>query len=98
MDMVMDIPVPDAASDLEPPCKPADEMLCAYCFALCGLLSGYGGRWQNIKGTSGTKWVYLCRGCDHALWRVFSKLEKFADKKQMNAEWNAFLAEEFKHK
>jgi len=75
------------------------DLFCGQCYASCGTQSGFHGRWQKITCPEKmfVKWIYLCRGCDNALWRLFSKLENFLDDKERRQEWNKFLMRELSY-
>ena len=101
MDVAMDIAYPEEQG----PCmSQSEELYCGNCgeqlgkhSGYHGSLGGYFGRWQKVMTADGITWIYLCKGCDNALWRVFQRLEEWLDEKQRQQEWNRFLLKELKY-
>lgn len=101
MDCAMDI----ACTDEQAPCFSQPKTLyCGHCGEQLGLQScyapsrrGYFGRWQKVTTDDRTNWLYLCKGCDNSLWRVFERLEEWHDAKERQHEWNRFLKKELKY-
>ena len=79
------------------------QLYCGHCGEQIGLTScynpsrnGWKGRWQKITTDDAFNWIYLCKGCDTSLGRVFERLEEFHGEKERQQEWNRFLCKELK--
>ncbi len=85
----MDLPMDVEAKEFQA------EFYCSLCEKNCGLVKGYGGRWQKIGPTH---WLYLCKSCDFDTWRDFTKLEEFHDRAEKYRQYYIFLKDALEHK
>jgi hypothetical protein len=100
MDIAMDIACTEEQWPLNSQPK---QLYCGHCGEQIGLTScynpsrnGWKGRWQKITTDDAFNWIYLCKGCDTSLGRVFERLEEFHGEKERQREWNRFLCKELK--